>query len=109
VQYGSYCLSGWLHFNYPVGLWIIKMSQITSPSKTMAISDGRWVDTWASNLLDPETPGDYSFTWRIGVKRHSDGVNMVFMGGNVSWIPVRGLAVADKSKRRVIYNPVTGD
>ena len=111
---GSYCFNGWLYCNNrdPVNYntWKIpmKMSQIPRASRTMAFSDGRWVDAWVTNR-DAQPPPDGSNLWRIYLERHNGGINMVFIGGNASWIPRKQLVVADPAKRRVTYDPRLDD
>jgi prepilin-type N-terminal cleavage/methylation domain-containing protein/prepilin-type processing-associated H-X9-DG protein len=108
---GGYALNGWLYCNVTdpdPTTWKIpmKMSQVTRPTRTMAFSDGNWIDAWPSNLESP-TPG--SNLWRIYLNRHNGGVNMVFLGGNAGWVNRTRLAVVDPTKRRIVYNPRTGD
>ena len=83
----------------------MKMSQIPRATRTMAFSDGIWVDTWPSNLQGPGGPD----VFRIYLDRHGGGINMVFLGGNAAWISKTQLAIADPTKRRIVYNPRTGD
>jgi prepilin-type N-terminal cleavage/methylation domain-containing protein/prepilin-type processing-associated H-X9-DG protein len=106
---GSYTINGWLYYdiNNPSDWKPMKLSQITNFSRTMAFSDGNWVDAWPKNTEDPKSVGTNA--WRIYLGRHNGGINMVFLGGNAGWIHKNQLFISDPTKRRVIYNPRTGD
>lgn len=106
---GSYCINGWLYYNGTTSS-PVKMSEVTKPSKTMAFSDGNWVDAWPSNLDDPKRMGiTDGGVIRIYLDRHNSGVNMVFLGGNAGWVRKEQLAIRNPGSRRVVYNPRTGD
>jgi prepilin-type processing-associated H-X9-DG protein len=107
----SYTLNGWLYCNIndpDTRTWKIplKLSQIPRATRTMAFSDGIWLDAWPSNMERPD-PG--TNLWRIFLDRHNGGINMVFVGGNAAWIAKKQLAVPDPARRRIAYNPRTGD
>ena len=112
VYEGSYCFNGWLYCDRwaAQSVWKIpmKMSQIPRPSRTMAFSDGIWIDTWVSNYeAQPAAAG--SHLERIYINRHNDGINAVFMDGHARWLAKRQLTNTDPNKRSVLYNPRTGD
>ena len=106
---GSYCINGWLYCDRwaSVKIWKIpmKLSQVPHSSRTMAFSDGTWIDVWPQNAEGPDGWDNL----RITIKRHNGGINMVFVGGNATWIARNQLTIPDPTKRRIDYNPHTGD
>jgi len=115
--YGSYCYNGWLYCHHSgnnnLHPRLVTLSQIPRSTKNYLFSDGRWIDCWPTNE-DDLNGGDINSqvgVWRINVKRHSNGINMAFVDGHVSWLAEGQLVTgaSNPNDRRVIYNHVTGD
>jgi prepilin-type N-terminal cleavage/methylation domain-containing protein/prepilin-type processing-associated H-X9-DG protein len=97
INYGSYCLNGYMYSTVDKPQKFGKSLCIKYPAKTPFQSDGNWLDTWPlpsdsiTNSINLKFGEHVPCMARLMLKRHGKKIGMSFMDGHVENVGLKEL------------------